>query len=71
MTGISLPFVKNIIPLHCNVTTIIGPPMTVEKMNVSEESVEELQKLFFVALNELFCKYKPTCDPGAGDLVIV
>jgi 2-acylglycerol O-acyltransferase 2 len=57
--GVSLPFVTNILPKKCRVTTVVGTPLTVSKIpEPTEQDVLELMDRYKRALTDLFDEHK-------------
>ncbi|KAJ9473680.1 hypothetical protein DIPPA_17108 [Diplonema papillatum] len=53
--GLSLPLVKNIIPMRAKITIVFGTPIHVEKVaEPSQEQVEKLLQTYIASLTELF-----------------
>ena len=53
--GMSMPLVRNLLPLECQVTTVVGKPIPVERASQpSDEQVEALKARYIVAVRELF-----------------
>lgn len=64
MFGLSLPLISHILPHKCEITTVVGTPIHVNKIDTpTDKDVNDLLEAYIVALNKLYeenvAKYSP------------
>jgi len=70
--GISLPLITNIFPLKCNVTTVVGKPIPVQRCeDPTPEQVDALLQEYIKALEDLFNEHHDECLPGRKKNLII
>ena len=72
--GISLPIVLNIFPKACNITTVVGKPLPVEKIeDPTQEQVQEVLDAYMDSVQELFeSNYqKYNANPKENNLLLI
>eukprot|EP00128_Syssomonas_multiformis_P000790 Colp12_sorted_trinity150504_noHs@30205 len=66
--GLSLPFICNVLPRPCTVTTVIGAPIHVTKVeNPTDKQVDDLLQEYIVQLKKLFDTHKAAALPEQPD----
>jgi 1-acyl-sn-glycerol-3-phosphate acyltransferase len=71
VSGLSLPLITNILPRPCRVTTVVGKPIPVTKVDdPTDAQVKDMMEIYIKAVTELYTENQPKYSPEAGPLEV-